>query len=590
VAVAVRRGIGIVVALLVVACVISLTGVLVIWSLVSRQPSVAKNSTLLLRLDTDLHEFSPDDVFRQLFSGGAPPTLANVVESLRKAKVDKRVGAVIIVPSGLQAPLWGKVQEVRDAILDFRKSGKPAIAYLEYADDRTYYLASACSQVFLMPTSSLDLNGLASYELFLRGTLDKFGAYPDFVHIGDYKTAANQFTEKGFTPTHREMSDSLNRDMYEQLLRGIAEGRRKTDAEVTALIDEGPFLPEEAVTAGLVDGLAYFDQIDDKIKLPGGGKNEIEFRDYANISASSLGLNKGPRIALIYATGVIVSGSSGFDALAGPVIGSDTLIRHIREARNDSSVRAIVLRVDSPGGSAVASDAIWRELVITRDEKPARPLVVSMSDLAASGGYYIAMAAPHIVAQPATLTGSIGIVAGKLVTGGTWAKLGANIESVSRGRNAEIYSPARPFNESERAELVGNLEAFYRQFVDKAARSRRMSSEKLHAVAQGRVWTGRQARHLGLVDELGGLDRAIAAAKQRAKIPADSEVEVVVFPPRRSVYDLLTHTIEAENRASFIAAQLIPADERRALALLTAPVRLFKRGEPLALMPFTALR
>jgi protease-4 len=378
--------------------------------------------------------------------------------------------------------------------------------------------------------------------------------------------------------------------MYEQLLRGIAEGRRKTDAAVTALIDEGPFLPEEAVKAGLVDGLAYFDQIDDKIKLPGGGKNEIEFRDYANISASSLGLNKGPRIALIYATGVIVSGSSGFDALAGPVIGSDTLIRHIREARNDSSVRAIVLRVDSPGGSAVASDAIWRELVITRDEKPARPLVVSMSDLAASGGYYIAMAAPHIVAQPATLTGSIGIVAGKLVTGGTWAKLGANIESVSRGRNAEIYSPARPFNESERAELVGNLEAFYRQFVDKAARSRRMSSEKLHAVAQGRVWTGRQARHLGLVDELGGLDRAIAAAKQRAKIPADSEVEVVVFPPRRSVYDLLTHTIEAENRASFIAAQLMPADERRALALLTAPVRLFKRGEPLALMPFTALR
>ena len=572
-------------ALLSVAILISITGVTLMWLVASRQPSVARNSTLLLDLDTDLREASPEDVVRQFLAGDRPQTLASVVENLRKAKVDKRIGAVIITPSGLQAPFWGKVQEVRDAILDYRRSGKPAIAYLEYGDDRTYYLASACDQIYLMPSSSLDLNGLASYELFLRGTLDKFGAYPDFLHIGDYKTAANQLTETTFTPAHREMTESINRDMYEQLLKGIAEGRKKSESDVRGLIDQGPFLAHEALQAGLLDGLAYIDQLDDKLKLPGGAKDRVDTREYSDVEPTSLGLNKGPRIALIYATGVIVSGESGFDPMSGAVLGSETLIRHIREARDGGSVKAIVVRVDSPGGSAVASDAIWRELVITRDAKPERPLVVSMSDLAASGGYYIAMAAPHIVAQPATLTGSIGIVAGKIVTGGTWGKLGANIEAVSHGRNAEIYSPVRPFNESERAELARSLESFYGQFVEKAAQSRHMTAEKLNSIAQGRVWTGRQAKELGLVDDLGGLDRAVAVAKQRAKIPADSDVQIVVYPPRRNVYELIAQSLRAEHRAGAAVAAVLPPDERRALALLTAPMRLFRHGEPLALMP-----
>ena len=587
---ALRRGFGVVLALLSAAILISLAGVALLWIVTSRQPTVAEHSTLVLDLRTDLREASPDDVVQQFLAGRQPQTLSAVIENLRKAKIDKRIGAVIITPSGLQAPLWGKVQELRDAIVDFRRSGKPAIAYLEYGDDRTYYLATACSQIFLMPTSSLDLNGLASYDLFLRGTLDKFGVYPDFLHIGAYKTAANTFTEKTYTPAHREMSESLNRDMFDQLVRGIADGRKKNAADVQALIDQGPFLASEALRAGLVDGLAYYDQLDDRLKLPGGGDREVNTREYANVAARSLGLNKGPRIALIYAAGVIVSGESGYDAMSGPVLGSDTLIRHIRQVRDDGSIKAIVVRVDSPGGSAVASDAIWRELVITRDQKRDRPLVVSMSDLAASGGYYIAMAAPHIVAQPATLTGSIGIVAGKLVTGGTWGKIGANIESISSGRNAEIYSPARPFNDSERAELTASLESFYKQFVEKAAQARRMPFAKVDAVAQGRVWTGRQAKEIGLVDELGGLDRAIAVAKQRARIPADSDVEVVVYPPRRNVYELIAESFQAEDRAGLALSALLPAQDRRELAFLTAPLRLFRSGEPLALMPYMSIR
>jgi protease-4 len=588
--VAVRRGFVLVLALLTIAVLISASGVAVMWLVMSRQPSVSRDSTLVLDLDTDLREASPGDVFRELVSGHPPPTLATVVENLRKAKVDRRVGAVVILPSRLQAPLWGKVQEVRNAILDYRRSGKPAVAFLEYADDRTYYLASACDRVFLMPTSSLDLNGLASYELFLRGTLDKIGAYPDFLHIGEYKTAANQFTETTYTPAHREMADALNRDMYDQLVRGIAEGRKKTEAEVRRLIDEGPFLAAEARAAGLVDELAYFDQLDDRMKLPGGTLKRLETTEYSSVAPSALGLNRGPRIAVIYATGVIVSGESGFDPMSGAMLGSETLIKHIRQVRDDRSVRAIVLRVDSPGGSAVASDAIWRELVITRDQNRNRPLVASMSDLAASGGYYIAMASPDIVAQPATLTGSIGIVAGKIVTGGTWSKVGANIEAISRGRNAEIYSPARPFNESERGELSKSLEAFYSQFVAKVAESRDMTREGVDAVARGRVWTGRQAHGIGLVDELGGLDRAVALAKERAGIAADSEVEIVVYPARRSVYELIAESLQARGSPALLAAALLPPDERRALAFVTAPARLFRHGELLALMPDILVR
>ena len=347
---ALRRGVGLVLGLLLIAVLVSAAGMALLWSVAAREPAVARNSTLVLQLDTDLHEASPDDVMRQLFAGPAPASLGNVLEVLRKAKVDPRVGAIVVAPSRLQAPLWAKVQEVRAGILDFRSSGKPAYAYLEYADDRGYYLATACSRILLMPSSQLSVNGLASYSVFLRGAFDKLDAFPDFLHVGRYKTAANQFTEKGFTPADREMTEALNTDMYEQLVQGIAAGRKKTEAEVRALIDQGPFLAADALKAGLVDDLAYADQIDDKLRLPGGSMRELNLREYTRVSASSLGLNRGPKIALLQANGVIVSGASGFDAMNGAVLGSDTFIKYIREARSDPSVRAIVLRVDSPGG------------------------------------------------------------------------------------------------------------------------------------------------------------------------------------------------------------------------------------------------
>src|SRR5262245_14761433 len=406
-----RRGLAIVFTLLGVAFVISITGFALLYFLVNREPAVPASAVLVLRVGGDLSEIAPADVVGYL-RGVRTPTVRSIVETLRKAKADSRISAVLLKPTGFASPYWGKVQEIRDAVLDFKKSGKPIYAYLEYAGDREYYLATSASKVFLLPSSSLDLSGIATYQLFLRGTLDKIGAYPDLHHIGDYKTASNTFTERGYTRAHKEMDQSLSRDLYDQLVRGIADGRKKNDAEVRMLLDEGPFLPEDALRAGLIDDLVYEDQVNDKL----GWRRErhLDGDDYARTSATSLGLNRGPRVAVIYATGTINSGKSGYDPLNGAIVGAETLNEYIRAVRRDTSVRAIVLRIDSPGGSATASDAVWRELMLARNERSDRPLVVSMSDLAASGGYYIAMPAQVIVAQPTTLTGSIGIFGGKL--------------------------------------------------------------------------------------------------------------------------------------------------------------------------------
>jgi protease-4 len=586
-----RRGFALLFTLLGIAFFISMAGFALLYLAFGREPAVPSNATLVLRVGGSLSEVAPNDVVGYL-RGARTPTVRAVVDNLRKAKVDSRVRAVMLKPTGFDSPFWGKVQEIRDAVLDFKKSGKPIYAYVEYGGDREYYLATAADKVFLMPSSPLNLAGIATYELFLRGTFDKIGVYPDLHRIGDYKTAVNTFKEKGYTPAHKEMDESMNRDLYEQIVRGIADGRKKNEADIRALIDDGPFLPEDALRAGLVDDVAYEDQVDEKLRA-GEKRAHLDTDDYARVSLASVGLNKGPRIAVIYATGTITSGKSGYEPVNGAVAGADTLIEYIKQARRDSSVRAIVLRVDSPGGSASASDAIWRELVITKTERADRPLVVSMSDLAASGGYYIAMPAQVIVAQPSTLTGSIGIFGGKFVTGGLYEKLGAHIDSTSIGKHAEINSPARPYNQDELKKLQEQLQSFYDQFVEKVADARHSTPEKIDAIAQGRVWTGRQAKQNGLVDELGGLDRAIAIAKQRAKIAADSDVELVVYPPRKSFYELLSDQFSGSSESLAMGAWLnanLSKGELEALRIMRGPLTMFHRGEPLALMPFTFLR
>jgi protease-4 len=391
------------------------------------------------------------------------------------------------------------------------------------------------------------------------------------------------------------MNASLNRDLYQQIVDAITQARHKSEADVRSLLDDGPFLPEAARRAGLVDDVAYEDQVAEKLRTAhvGGADRHIDGEDYARISLRSLGLNRGPRIAVIYAAGTINGGKSGYDPVNGPVLGSDTLIDYIRQARRDSAVRAIVLRIDSPGGSAAASDAIWRELMIAKNERADRPVVASMSDLAASGGYYIAMGAQTIVAQPSTLTGSIGIFGGKFVTGGLYDKLGVRVDSTSMGRNAEMESPVRPYTPTELKKVEEQLQAFYQQFIEKVAESRHATPDEIDRLAQGRVWTGQQAKERRLVDALGGLDVAVAMAKERAKIAPTSDVELVIYPPRKSLYELLTDQVFGSGDQSAIADWMsanLSAGEREIVRAVRGPLGMFRRGELLALMPMTFVR
>lgn len=579
---AVRRGVWVVVFLLICAVLLSAALVAFSWVAFRRPPGVPEKGVLVVQIDGDLEEITTNPFDAVV---AEPVTLRSVTQALRAAKTDPRITGVLLRP--IQAPpLWGKVQELREALVDFRSSGKPLVAMLEFAGDREYVLASAASRVVLVPPGQLNLLGLASYQVFLRGTFDKIGTVPDLLHIGDYKTAVNTFTETGFTPAHREMTESLNRDAFEQLISQVASARKKSVEDVRVLIDQGPMLPDAALEHGLVDDVAYYDELG-KTNGLGDRFEEIDLRRYLTVAPGARAAMGAPRVAVIYAVGTIVTGDGGTGA-TGTEVGSDKLTRYIREVRNDDSIKAVVLRVDSPGGSTVASDVIWRELMLLRARKP---LVVSMSDLAASGGYYIAMPGHVIVAQPGTLTGSIGIFSGKFVTAGTYNKLGMTIEAVSEGKYAQMYSGTRVFTPEEREKIEEQMQAFYDQFVEKVAESRKSTPEKIDAVAQGRVWTGRQAREIGLVDELGGLPRALAIAQQRAGIGRDTAVSVVVYPPKPSLLEALSETFGGtQSMRASLAQALLDPQEREALAAVRRPMRMLRHGEALALLPWVFAR
>jgi protease IV len=584
-----RRGVFLVLSLILLAVALSTGALLVLMLFAGAPPTVPPNATLYLKIQAPFSEVEPLDVLSPFIA--QPPTLRDTLAAIAKAKRDSRIKTLVIEPAAPGA-LWAQLQEVRAALMDFRASGKPLVAYLEAGGAGEYYLASAADRIVLMPAGQLDLSGLATYELFFRGTLDKIGVYPDLLHIGDYKTASNTFTEKDYTAAHKEMSQSLNHDWYEQLVKAIAAGRKRSDAEVRRAIDGGPYLADQAKAAGLVDVLGYEDEIDDT--APVLGTHEIDGESYAKVSVPAPLPAAGSRIAVLYAVGTIASGRSAFDTPGGMVLGSETFVQWIRKVRVDPTIRAIVVRIDSPGGSAIASDVIWRELKLAHDVKP---VIVSMGDVAASGGYYIALPADAIVAEPGTITGSIGVVTGKFVVKGTLDKLGVGVDSVSDGAFAEMYSPFRPFSNAERARVEAQLQSTYDLFLSRVADGRHSSPAKIDQIAQGRVWTGHQAHDLGLVDELGGLDTAITIAKQRAKLDPSKPVQLVIYPPKRTVFDLLSNPLGSSAEAGLglfvrpAARTALPVwSDARLVQSALATLSLFRRGEPLAIMPNVFVR
>ena len=579
---------GIFAALILVAVI----GVAALWLMFSKaEPSIRDNSVLVLRVSGSLPDYTPDDPFKKFF-GGPDQSLTGLVMQFKKAKVDRRIKGILL-DINMSGVGWGKAEELRDAIADFRSSGKPVYAYIELGMNKEYYIATACDKIFVPPPGELFINGLAADVMFFRGSLDKLGIYPDIYQIGKYKSVGDMFTQKQMTDAHREYINSMLDDLFNRYVNTIAQARHKTPEEVRTLIDNAPYDADKAKEAGLIDEAMYRDQVDNELKKLLGQKETdtlaaVRGVDYRDVSPESLGLNKGERIAVIYATGDIGSGSSQNSPSGDQSIGSDTVVKALNDATADKNIKAIVLRVDSPGGSGLASDIIWRA-VDTANQK--KPVVVSMSDVAASGGYYISASASKIVAQPSTITGSIGVVAGKPVMRGFYDWIGISNEYVLRGKTSGMFRETEKFSDEERAKFEEWIKTtYYSDFIPKVAKGRGKDPEFVDSVGQGRVWTGAQAKDRSLVDEFGGLDKAIEVAKQLAKIPAEKGVERVILPyPTTFLEQLLYGSTEnantqVEQQQRAVAAAL-PEDARRALRFMALMDRM-KNGETMLVMPF----
>lgn len=562
---------------------------MIVAALRSNEPEVKDNSVLALRIGGSLPDYVAEDPVRRLL-GGSDNSLADLLMQIRKAKVDKRIGAVLVEIHPSDAG-WAKADEIRDAIADYRTSGKPIYAYMEYGLNKEYYIATACDRIYMAPPGDLFINGLAAEVMFFRGSLDKLGIYPDVFQIGKYKNAPDTFTRKDMSEGHREVINALLDDLSGRIVNAIATTRRKSPDEVRALVDQAPFSPAQAQANGLIDGANYREEVETELKKRLGYKDSDKLRivrgsAYRDVSPESLGLNKGERIAVIYATGSIDLGKSENSPRGSQSVGSDTVVKALNDARDDQKIRAIVLRVDSPGGSSYASDLIWRAVENARQKKP---VVVSMGDSAASGGYYISCNASKIVAEPSTFTGSIGIFAGKPVMKGFYDWLGISTEYVMRGKNAGMFRETEPFTTEERAKFEEIIKStYYDEFIPKVARGRNRNPEYIDSIAQGRVWTGEQAKANGLVDELGGLDRAVEIAKQLAGIPADKGIQRVILPYPRSFFEDMFKSddevsVRAEQQRALI--ETFPADVQRALRYAQMLDRM-QRGETMALMPF----
>lgn len=539
-----------------------------------KPPAIADNSTLVLHLEGDLPERAPVEYPIPFLEMKTPLTVVNVWEMLRKAAADRRVKAILLEPQNLSIG-WGKLEELRGDLEQFRKSGKPLYAFLKTPGTREYYLATAASRIYLAPEDELNLKGMRFELMYFRKTLDKLGVQVEVEHAGKYKDFGDMFTRTSMSPETKEVLNSILDDLYGNLLQRIATARKKSVEEVRSTLDQGPFLSGQALQKGLVDSLRYEDQVFGELKaaLKSGEIKKLSYRDYAKISAASLGLEGRQKIALVTGQGGISRGDPDSDAFSdNDSITSESFNKLLRKAEGDASIKGVVVRIDSPGGEVFASDAIWREMNLLSKKKP---MVISMSDTAASGGYYIAMSGDPVLAYPGTLTGSIGVVYGKANLHGLYDKVGVSKDFLKRGRFADIDSDYQPLSPEGREKLREAIDENYRTFVTKVAQARRRTFDQIEPLAQGRVWLGSQAKTNGLVDQLGGLDRAIELVKEKAKIPKDEKVTIVTYPPKRSVFDVMFGR-SGENSA----------DARLATLLRGWQARLWIKGGMLRLMPY----
>jgi protease IV len=537
----------------------------------TRPSSVPDSAMLVLKLDGDLPENAPPEIPLPFFEAQNPLAIHDVWEIFHRAASDSRVKGIVLEPRSLSAG-FAKLEEIQLDIAQFKKSGKPIVTFLRSPTAREYYVASATDRIFLGPEDGLDLKGMRVESVFLKTGLDKIGVHVDVVHAGKYKDAGDMLTRTDMTPETREVLNDVLNQYYGDLIDVVAQGRRKQPDEIRSIVDQGPFVSSEALSKGLVDQLGYEDQAIENLKNRANNANLERVSGKAYLKAPRSGSASPNRIALVIGQGEITTGSGNESAYDRDFTstGFDKLLRQVE---NDSSIKGVILRIDSPGGDGTASDDILHE---AKNLSRKKPTVISMSDLAASGGYFVAVTGDPIVAYPNTLTGSIGVLFVRPNLHGLYDKLGIGKQQLSRGRYADLDSEYVPLDDAARHKLTTEVDDFYKGFVNRVAQGRKRSFDQIEPLAQGRVWTGTQAKQNGLVDELGGLDRAIELVKQKAHIGPAERVTLVPFPGKRSVFDVVFSHPEDSSDIELRIKKLIGQ----------VPISTLTRGGFLKLMPY----
>ena len=499
------------------------------------QPKLPGEMVLTLDMRNGLPDQRRNNPFADQHNVGS---LIDAVTALAKAENDDHVKGLFlrVGGSGISS---SEAQELRDALKSFRAKGKFVVAHAQafYASGMgDYLLASAADEIWLQPVSEMHTAGVSSTSVFLRGLLDKIEAKPEFAQRYEYKNAMNMFTEKEFTPAHREASTRLIESVFESATGEIAASRKKTRDEIVALINSAPYLTQQAIDKKLIDKQGYDDEAEDAAKARAGGKAELKtLSEYYKMAGSPWEGMGRPTIAFIQGDGQINDGESEGGFGDSSSIGGDTVAKAFRDATDDDDVKAIIFRVNSPGGSALASDQILD--AVKKAQKAGKKVVVSMGDVAASGGYYVSLSADKIFAHETTITGSIGVLSGKIVTSGSWALLGINMRPIGVGTNALFDSAAQPFTPDQWAIFNRGLDQIYEDFTAKVAAGRKLPVEKIREIAKGRVWSGADAKARGLVDEFGGFRAALEATKALAGIPADTEINLKRYPAKKNPFE-----------------------------------------------------
>jgi protease-4 len=526
--------------------------------LAARSGHVPSRTILEVDLEQQMIEDAPDSPVANVMLSDRP-RVRDVVDALDRGANDERVVGLVArigaVPMGM-----AQTQEIREAVQRFRAKKKFAVAFGETFGEfgpgnSAYYLATAFDQIYLQPSGDVGLTGIMLESPFVKGTLAKLGMTFHGDHRYEYKAALNTFTETKFTAPHKESLAKVMNSWFGQIKADICAARHLDPIQFENLVNSGPYLGKEALGAKLVDGLAYRDEVYSQVKKRAGNDAELLYLS-KYLDRAGRPHNKGKTVALIYGVGGVTRGKSDFSPINGSVtMGAETVAGAFRAASDDKDVKAILFRVDSPGGSYVASDTIWREVV--RARQAGKPVIVSMGDLAGSGGYFVAMAADKIVAQPGTITASIGVLGGKVITRGFWDKVGLTWDEVHTSSNSTMFTGVQDYNASEWNRFQAWLDRVYVDFTGKVAEGRKLSKEKVLEIAKGRIWSGEDAKALGLVDELGGFDTALRLVKQAINVPENDEVKLVVFPRRKKPLEALLARYRADNSEKEAVAQAL---------------------------------